>query len=609
MQTISELWKNGTYWKICLYSAILCIVFASIGFYLKPSPQKKASSGGTGSSTSVQSSSAPAKTAKSSSSGKTANTQASPSQANQANQPQVAQPLKFKAPLKADYKIDTPMVLLTWELENKDFKGQYEIWAKDGSGTVSIKLARFKEIALLAASDNEYEHRSIEYDKTYQYYVRAVDQSGSIKSSTAEIKTSAPRLPQPVLKYSYSIAEPKLILEWEKISSWFSGDVVLYRADGPAGKAFEKIAVLNQDQLRFDDSNVNFGKSYSYYIKAVNRKPGIKPVESPPLKVTVPLPSYAIPSLEARPVIRNNALQVSLNWQEDTSKSDHITGFKLFRRSEDTANDAFELLASLGIRYDSMDTTAVPGTTYIYRVTPELVNGDPGDPTETRLTLPPAPPGQINAEINAEGKTILSWEQLQAGSNPISGYRIYRFPEQNAYEFKDHRYPKYRQECLKAKIGPEKFWTDPDPLPLCKAYSYAVTAVDSKQNESTVAFLPEAIVRYQVFDAPRIDEKLSYMDSTIVEVHWISEKKQCSFGWYELDRCTDIGPDGKSCKNWQAVKACSGSQQSYCQMLRDGSEKEASLIRVRTANRGGIAGVYAHVLFEKGNIRTIEHKD
>ncbi len=595
MQTLSRLWKDGTYWRICLISAFVCALLSIVGFYLnKPA--------GSPASNPAQSTAAP--------SASTSQSQAASNPAPKSTSPAKTAPapaLKFKAPLREEYKSDAPMVVLTWALENKKFNGTYEIWAKHGS-SIGIRFSRFKQIARLAEDKNRYEHTSVDYGRVYQYYVLAKDQTGSVKSTKVRVETHPPRLTAPQLRYQYSFKGPKLILEWDKVSASFQGNLRLFRADKAGGREFESVGLFDQDQVRFEDTNVFFGQEYTYYLEVDSGKAGVKKAKSRVVKITFPQPSYTVGRLEARPFIKENQAAVSLAWPQDSAKMDQISGFTLFRRpASNKKTDEFKKVSDLGLRYDAVDRNPLPGTTYIYKITPMLVNNLPGTSAQTRVTLPPAPPLNLSAKFEASGKTRLSWQSPQNGANPVAGYRIYRYPRQYEVEFKDPRYPKYRQECFQASTGPETAWTDPDPLPFCKAYGYAVTAVDSKQNESTFAFMDQGIIRYQVFGPTVIH--LSFEEPSVLGIEWRSERSHCSFGWYEIEQCTKFGPDGQACQNWMPVSECFKSQRASCHILKNRRQQGPYLVRIRTVNKNGLPGPYTGIRFFKGTTQTIQYTD
>lgn len=140
-----------------------------------------------------------------------------------------------------------------------------------------------------------------------------------------------------------------------------------WRAAAPEFRIFRKLVsepswtlLANAAQPAYADTNIEYGKTYQYYVQAVQKTDEDKYAES---EISDPItfnPADLFPpsvpaGLTAIPAVRS----VELVWQRDTDKD--LASYSVYRNGEKIANGLTAPAYS--------DTSARPGVTYQYQVT------------------------------------------------------------------------------------------------------------------------------------------------------------------------------------------------------------------------------------------------
>ena len=164
------------------------------------------------------------------------------------------------------------------------------------------------------------------------------------------------------------------------------------------------------------DSNVVPGTSYHYTVRATNSAG-----TSPDSNVVTLLPT-TVPGTPVVTASGGNS-KVTLSWSAPSDGGAAITDYRVYRGSTPTTTT---LLSDAGTALSYTDTTAVPGTSYAYRVAAVNANG-PGPQSAAvsafATTLPGAP---VLTTVAGKGSVSLSWTTPSDGYSPITSWTILR---------------------------------------------------------------------------------------------------------------------------------------------------------------------------------------
>ncbi len=340
-----------------------------------------------------------------------------------------------------------------------------------GSAITSYKLYRGTTAngeSLLKDVGNvlTYTDTGLNNGQVYYYKVSAVNNvgegSGSNElSATPVAPKTAPAAPTLT---SATAGDTQVSLSWSAPSdggSTITGYKV-YRGTASGG---ETLLTTLGSVLSYVDRSVSNGGTYYYVVSAVNSVgEGAKSNErsaSPVAPDTVP----AAPSLTAATA---GDAKVTLSWTAPSSDGGSaVTGYKIYRG---TTSGSETLLTTVGNVLTYVDSTAVNGQTYYYKVSAVNAVGESSGSNERSATpaapktAPSAPSLSSSTAGNAQVK--ISWSAPTSdGGSAITSYKIYRGTAENG-------------ETLLKDVGNVLTYTD-TALANGQVYYYKVSAVNS----------------------------------------------------------------------------------------------------------------------------------
>lgn len=157
-------------------------------------------------------------------------------------------------------------IILKWKHSPQEDKVAYNIY-------VSSEADRgFKKIHTASSTDDSFEHKVEENDKTYFYKVTTVDKD----NLETEIKLLAPTMGKTLASPLQPTVTLAQITPNGVILNWLKGDdrAVSYTVYKKTKESFFKYAqkeIKDVQALRFEDSEVVRGTEYSYEIEAVDQ--------------------------------------------------------------------------------------------------------------------------------------------------------------------------------------------------------------------------------------------------------------------------------------------------------------------------------------------------
>lgn len=245
---------------------------------------------------------------------------------------------------------------------------------------------------LIRLSTNTHADASIQLGKRYVYRVVASNAAGSSDPSSEVSIQSAPPVPG---NFNLTTSATTATLTWTASLSATSYDIYM-----PAGTTQSVGAALT-----YVDSSLQAGRSYTYYVRAVNASsPG--PWSASRSVTLAPLPPTGLNATGGRG-------QNSLSW----SASSGATQYKIFRGT--AIGSLTQLDTTTATTYT--DQTVVGVRQYFYAVTASNAGGESARSATASATSLLVTPTNLHGAIDGND-AVLEWN----GSTGASSYKIFR---------------------------------------------------------------------------------------------------------------------------------------------------------------------------------------
>ncbi|WP_432491860.1 pectinesterase family protein [Kineococcus auxinigenes] len=253
----------------------------------------------------------------------------------------------------------------------------------------------------------------------YTYRVAAVDLSGNTGAHTAVTATLPDEAaPAAVGSLKATTSSSGVTLSWSKGPEEDLAEYRVYRS-ATADGVFEPVGTTTS--AKFRDGSAPSGVFSYYRVTAVDRSGN----ESLPAAVSVLRTDRVAPAAPAGLVATATADGVALDWADSTETD--LAGY-VVQRATGTSTVFDTLTTTVLETSEFIDTTAVEGTAYTYRIRAADLSGNLSAPgagvaaLRPDATAPAAPQGLV-ATAAAEG-TALTWT---AGTETdLAGYLVFR---------------------------------------------------------------------------------------------------------------------------------------------------------------------------------------
>ncbi len=415
-------------------------------------------------------------------------------------------------------------------------------WTDNSSNETGFRIERctgdactnFAEIATVGANITTYQDLTVAFNTGYRYRVRAYHViTSAVYSNVANADTRPPATPTSLTATTAS--GTSITLAWTDNAD----DELSYQIDRCTGAActdFAQIGTAAANATGYTDNTAAVGQSYRYRVIAVG-VPGNSAASNIAAANTL-LP--ADPSAPTATTI--TATRIDIAW---TDNSDNETSFVVQRCTGAACNSGFANIATVGANVTAhQDSTAVPGTSYGYRVRAANVAGNSGFTSIAYAnTLPPADPTGLTATTVSGTQIDLAWTNNAPSAVTM---RIERCTGASCSNFAEIAVVPAAQVTY-ADVG------GADPVALNNSYRYRVRA----QNAADVSsYSNEAAANTMQAAAPTLVVATT-LAGPAVSVAWNTSAGPGVTG-YEIQRCTGVG-----CSTFSSLVSLGSSAVDY----------------------------------------------
>lgn len=302
-------------------------------------------------------------------------------------------PIIYLAASAGDAKVDLSWSVTDVELSNIEV---YRDKDSDPSGRMRI--------ASLSGSSRTYTDSTVQNDTTYYYWIKGKDANNVVTNSnsvsaTPKVDTGGPQIPG--IELTATAANSQIELSWEVTLLELAGQEV-YRDTDPDPRGRGRIASIVGSARSFNDTNVQDGVTYYYWIKATDTAGSVHNSNTGSATAVVEDSSgLADVALEA---VAGDS-KVDLSW---TVSNIDIANQDVFRDTDADPNGRVRI-ASAGAEIKSFtDTTALNGSIYYYWVKVTDVNGAVTN-SDAASATPMAPPSVVLEASAGDAQVELSW--------------------------------------------------------------------------------------------------------------------------------------------------------------------------------------------------------
>jgi len=266
---------------------------------------------------------------------------------------------------------------------------------------------------------------------SYQYYIRAENEVGL--SEPSQVVSSIPKTIPLNPIFFLSAGDGFVNLLWYQPSSNGGSEIVRYTVfRGTDRNDTSPISVLGPDDLEYNDTEVENGVTYFYWIQAENEVGGSKPTQ-----ILSAFPKgKTSQAIDLRYEAGNKFVHVYWNEPENDNGAPILT----YVVDVQAIIGTYQTTRTYWIdapKTEYNDTDVINGQEYTYTVKAVNSVGSslPSEPITATPTSVPSPPIDLHHQAG-DSVVEISWmEPDENGGLPIQGYRIYR--QKNLFDFQN----------------------------------------------------------------------------------------------------------------------------------------------------------------------------
>ena len=251
----------------------------------------------------------------------------------------------------------------------------------------------------------------------YYYKVKSVGKTDVVGEAVSESKYRTCDLPRPVVTSSNQAADGNIKLSWNSIEG--ASQYSVYRGDTKNG-TYKKIGQMTEVEY-VDQSEISAGTTYYYKILALHEKEAANSAYSVVVSATRKLPQPVITG-----TTRESDGKPELSWEGVPG----AVKYEVYRSEK--KNGTYKRMIRT-VKKVYANTSAVPGTTYYYKVkaVPEAEQGASAFSKVLSVKCGYAPLVLTVSNQDSNGKPLLTWNTLEGAEN----YEVYRsFSEDGTFK-------------------------------------------------------------------------------------------------------------------------------------------------------------------------------
>ncbi len=443
------------------------------------------------------------------------------------------------APSDLDAAAGDGFVTLTWTASTADDVAAYRVYrGVDGDlDTTGTPLARVDDPAVTYTDD------AVTNGTQYVYAVVAVDADGNASGASASATATpvddvAPSAPVDV---NAAAGDREVTLSW---SAGQASDVASFRVyrDTTADVAISSdTRVATTEDPTYVDTGLVNGTTYYYRITALdevdNQSEGSVEVSATP----VPDPDLTPPAVPDGVTADGGDNRVRISWDDVTGSND-LRGYRVYRSATASGTGTLVSGATPVTESPYVDTTAINGTAYFYRVTSVDTTGNESARSAEVSATPadteaPAAPTGVTATAGVNNVTV-TWDAAPEGSD-VTRYRIYRSRTSSSFPTGFDQFGTFLATRPRTYIDAN--------VTVGTTYYYAVTALDDAEpaNESGVSGTPNATPLPTPDTTPPLAASglTATVDDDDVNLDWTASPSTDTAG-YEVYRSATAGALG-----------------------------------------------------------------
>jgi len=306
-------------------------------------------------------------------------------------------------------------VNITWSAPKKDGGfpiNSYQIH-KLSNGTV------LNDPIAVRSDVKRYTDREVVNGMTYRYRITAINErGGSLPSS----EVNATPMTKPGKMHLSLESGPSYVnLSWEPPAGNGGGEItayLLYRGD--QYKSLAKYKTLSDQELFFNDTDLQNGLLYRYRIAPVNKE------GAGPMSEIVEATPVAVPSAPRNFIVEGGDDFIELTWEPPSDNGGSSLVSYEVCRSQDRSTWAL-LTSILPTEFSYTDSSVENGRSYVYRLYARNSIGE--SPFVESNATPMGVPDKVrNLSVEAgDGSVLVAWDDPQTnGGSPIINFEIFR---------------------------------------------------------------------------------------------------------------------------------------------------------------------------------------
>jgi len=357
-------------------------------------------------------------------------------------------------------------VTLKWNkvTVNKDNKPKnniagYKVLKADASGSL---IATYMVPTRTGGSDEFFVDTdpNLTEGKQYSYRIVAFDtffrEGPSSSPQVVRIQAQSSDKPAPPTRFNYTTTDREIIVYWEPVTTYEDGSPIdgnlegyeLFRSIGNVVPDIP-LAIVSPEQNSYVDKLIEYGQTYNYWLRAVDKK-GAKSIMSSPIAVVVSSPTQPTSENDTKKAITipcppymqsvtsvNNAdgtVTWTINWtaspyNDDGTTLDDVAIYRVYRAEAQAG--IYTLLAATAV---SPYTYTTPSTKqYWYKVSAVDFYGNESTLSgagSLNITLGNIQQTGLNLRwdnlLSSTKKITIVWDDLETSPTAITSYNVYR---------------------------------------------------------------------------------------------------------------------------------------------------------------------------------------